>query len=235
VKTKLLILISILSLLTGCHERNSTKDIEDEVDSMLPKLGVEYSRPLWEKLYEKVNVRTNDAARRACHIRIFEKLHSVKFVQGYYERQKRLFDEIHVHASFEPFGMQHLGLSLEELYAYNLRHFAWMREQLEVLKPHRHVDRNKMTDDELKRWTLWRNAYLYCKDYYEMQLGMLEKRYANRCDDYKVCNDERVRIEKMIVEFLERPIRSAQQVDADRKATNESSEMKAIWRCEVGP
>lgn len=39
--------------------------VERELDAMIPKIGVEYTPPLWKNLFDKVNACTNAADRKA--------------------------------------------------------------------------------------------------------------------------------------------------------------------------
>ena len=234
-KMKLVFSLFLLSVFVGCRDNRVTGDVEHELDVMIPKIGVEYTPPLWKNLFDKVNACTNAADRLACHKCIFERFHSIRFVVGDFRRQERIFVETDEFSSFHPWGKNGWGMPLEALYGYYLRHLGWMRAQLEILKPTREINRSKMTVEECKEWERWRDTYLYCKDFYEMRLGMFEKHYARDFKDYNVSAEERVRIEKQITDFLGRPIRSPGQVDADRKAASQSPEMRAIWRGEVGP
>ena len=59
--------LTLLALFAGCRDNGVTGGVERELDAMIPKIGVEYTPPLWRSLFDKVNACTNVADRLACH------------------------------------------------------------------------------------------------------------------------------------------------------------------------
>ena len=63
-KTKLVFSLLLLSVFVGCRDNRVTGG-EHELDVLIPKIGVEYTPPLWKNLFDKVNACTNAADRKA--------------------------------------------------------------------------------------------------------------------------------------------------------------------------
>ena len=222
-------LIALLATCVACHKGTLTvpREIEEEIDSAIAKLGnLDVLRP-WHGFDEKIRAISNRTVRVACYQMRSDKLESIEIVGEDFDRSIRLFRAISLGLA-DCVDAGRMALTLEGEYNAQIRHIRWMRRELDRVRAKKWKAVDEMDSDEYVMYVKWRNFYRVCLGLYENRLAMLERGFDEDCLFYRSSPKEQERVRKMIEKVIGRPVRTKAEIDADFTGKRISNEMRAL-------
>ena len=231
---------SLILVALGCSEKKTTKEVQEEKILATPAEIVSRMHQMTNDIFvlkeqkgfldskliaKSIHAITNDAVRLELLDQLTDCVLSVDVSSFDYHKQfnslfsiKSVMEDV---VMVELPGWWDHGFDEyyeKYYYKYKLRYLAWQRAQIKRTSPKHRIENPYVIQDwaEEEERSYWRQIHYSGIVNYEAQLNVIETDYPHQARD--MSKETADRVKAMIEDYLGRPIRNKEQLDADFKA-----------------